>query len=194
MASLEQPRIGPGRPRSERARRAIMAATLELAAEDGPRGLRMEAIAKRAGVSKETLYRWWSSKTEVVLDALAERGDETIPIPDKGSLAADLRAFLRATVASGDPTTQRLLRALVAEAAGVRAMAAMVRDRFIARRRGALEQILARAVERGEITRAYAATALDLIYGSLWYRLIFDIAPLDNAWAMAVTRAISGSR
>jgi len=189
MVDSEQRR--PGRPRSEQARQAILAATLELAADKGPRGLSMEAIARRAGVSKETLYRWWRSKTEVVLEALAERSDETIPLPDEGSLAADLGAFLRDTVVSGDATTQRLLRALAAEAAADPSMADLIRERFIVRRRGALDQILQRAVRRGEISQAGAAIALDLIYGSLWYRLIFGIAPLDNAWAAAVARAIA---
>jgi hypothetical protein len=49
-------------------------------------------------------------------------------------------------------------------------------------------------VSRVEISRRHAAIALDLIYGSLWYRLIFDIAPLDNGWATAVTRAIAPDR
>jgi AcrR family transcriptional regulator len=192
MATSERRR--PGRPRSERARRAILAATLELAAAHGPRGLNMDAIAKRAGVSKETLYRWWPSKTELVLEALAERGEETIPLPDTGSLAGDLRAFLRATVASTDPTTQRLLRALAAEAATDTSTAGLIRDRFLARRRAALNELLLRAVTRSELTRADAAIALDLVYGSLWYRLIFDIAPLDNNWADNVARAIAHAR
>src|ERR671934_1249914 len=107
-----EPARRPGRPRSEEARRAILAATLELAAEHGRQGLRMDAIAKRAGVSKETLYRWWRSKAEVLLEALAERGEETIPVPDSGSLHTDLLAFMRATARSADPPTRRLLRAL----------------------------------------------------------------------------------
>jgi AcrR family transcriptional regulator len=189
----EQPRR-PGRPRSEVARKAILAATLELASELGPRGLRMEAIAKRAGVSKETLYRWWRSKGEVVLEALAERGDETIPISDTGSLPRDLRIFLRASVDSADPTVERLLRALASEAAQDPTMAALIRDNFLMRRRSALATILTRAVTRGELSRANAGMALDFVYGSLWYRLIFDIAPLDYAWADGVAKAIAALR
>src|ERR687888_2530243 len=157
-----EPARRPGRPRSEEARRAILAAALELAAEEGPQGLRMDAIAKRAGVSKETLYRWWRSKVEVVLEALAERGDETIPVPNHGSLAADRRASLRAPAASAAPATQRLLRALAAEAAADPSFAALVRDRFLARRRAALGGLLERAVARGELTAAEAAVAIDL--------------------------------
>jgi AcrR family transcriptional regulator len=188
---IPEQRRRPGRPRSEVARRAVLSATLELAAEHGPKGLRMEAIARKAGVSKETLYRWWRSKAEVVLEALAERGDETIPVPDTGTLAKDLRIFLRATVASGDATTRRLLRALAAEAASDPGMAELIRERFLDRRRVALGTILGRGVSRGEISRANAALALDLVYGSLWYRVIFGIAPLDNAWADRVAGSIA---
>jgi AcrR family transcriptional regulator len=180
----------PGRPRSERARQAVLAAALAVVAEEGPAGLHMDAIARRAGVSKETLYRWWHSKTEVVLDALAERGEQTIPLPSTGTLREDLRAFLRATVDSVDPATRRLLRAIAAAAASDEATADQVRDRFLATRRAALGQILERAVSRGEITGDYSALALDLIYGSLWYRLIFRFGPLDYTWADAMALAI----
>lgn len=181
----------PGRPRSEKARQAVLRATLELAAEEGPRGLRMDSIAKRAGVSKETLYRWWRSKTEVVLEALAQRSLATIPLPDTGSLNGDLSAFLHATVASGDDTTQRLLRALAAEAASDPSFADLVTDQFLATRRAALGELLQRGVERDELTSRQAAIAIDLIYGSLWYRLIFQIAPLDSNWADDITDALA---
>jgi AcrR family transcriptional regulator len=180
----------PGRPRSEEARRAILAAALELASEHGPQGLRMDAIAKRAGVSKETLYRWWRSKAEVLLEALAERGAETIAVPDRGSLLTDMRAFMRATASSADAPTLRILRALAAEAAADPEFAALARERFLERRRAALGEILGRAVNRGELSKAEAAAALDLVFGSLWYRLIFDIGPLDDAWARGVADAI----
>ena len=167
-----------------------MAATLALAAEHGPQGLRMDAIAKRAGVSKETLYRWWRSKADVLLEALAERGEETIPVPDSGSLHTDLRAFMRATAESADEPTRRILRALAAEAAADQELATLVRERFIERRRAALGEVLGRAVERGELTHAEADTALDLVFGSLWYRLIFGIGPLDEDWAESVASAV----
>jgi AcrR family transcriptional regulator len=170
----------------------VLAAALGLAAEQGPNGLRMEAIARRAGVSKDTLYRWWPSRAEVLLEALAHRGEDTIPVPDTGSLSADLRAFLRATAAAADPATQRLLRAVAAEAAADPGFRTLVRDAFLARRRTALAQLLDRAARRGEITAGQAATSVDLVYGSLWYRLVFGIGPLDQAWADAVTDAVAG--
>lgn len=169
----------------------MLAAALELAAEEGPAGLNMEAIARRAGVSKETLYRWWGSKSEVLLDALAERGERTIPLPDTGTLREDLRLFLRSTVESADDAIVRLLHILAAAAAADEAVAVEVRDRFIATRRVALTQLLARAVARGEITSAYADLAVDLVYGSLWYRLIFKVGDIDYEWAESVADAIA---
>lgn len=182
-----------GRPRSEQARRAVLTATLELAAESGPAGLTMGGIAERAGVSKETLYRWWRSKTEVVLEALAHYGEESIPVPDTGSLATDLRAFMRATSKALDHRTRQLLRTLAAQSAADPSFADQVREEFIASRRAALAEVLEHAVERDELTPARAAIALDLVFGSLWYRLIFGVGPLDRGWADAVAEAIAGS-
>jgi AcrR family transcriptional regulator len=169
---------GPGRPRSERSRQAILASALALAAEEGPGGLRMDAIAR-------------PSKTEVILDALAEQGLRTIPLPDAGTLRGDLRGFLRATVDSLDPPTIRVLQSLAAQAAADTGMALQIRDRFLATRRAQLGQLLRRGEERGEIDQDQAALALDLIYGSLWYRLIFLVGPLDYPWADGVANLIA---
>src|SRR4051812_43251533 len=182
-----------GRPRSERARKAILAAGLDLVAEEGAETVTMNAIARRAGVSKETLYRWWRSKGDVLLEALAERGEYAIPIPDTDALSADLHAFLRATADALDAPTRRVLRALGAEAASDARFAEQMRDQFLARRRAALATVLERGVERGELTAEQAAMALDFVYGTLWYRLIFSIAPLDHDWADAVADAIAAA-
>jgi len=181
-----------GRPRSQRARQAILAAALELAAERGPEGLTMGGVAERAAVSKETLYRWWSSKTEVLLEALADYGEQAIPIPATGSLASDLKIFMRETAAALDQPTKRILRILAAEAAAGEEAAREVREQFLARRRAALAAVLRPALERGELPAEPAlATVLDLVFGSLWYRLIFGTGPLDEAWADTVTSAIT---
>jgi AcrR family transcriptional regulator len=190
----EVPRRRPGRPRSQDARRAILRASLDLAEEHGPRGVSMDAIARTAGVSKETLYRWWRSKAEVLLEAAAERGEQHIPIPDTGTLRGDLRRFLRATADLADEPILRLLRAIAAEAAADPAFADLARDRFLSRRRDALALLLERAVQRGELSAANAATALDLVFGSLWYRVIFGVGPIDQAWADAVTDAVAPER
>jgi AcrR family transcriptional regulator len=169
----------------------VLDAAFDLAAERGAAGLTMEAIGRRAGVSKETLYRWWRSKADVLLEALAERGERAIPVPETGDLPGDLAAFTHATAAALDDRMRRVLRALAAQAAADPAFAAAARAKFLSRRRAALNQVLDRAVGRGELSRERAEAALDLVFGSLWYRLIFAIGPLDAAWADSVADAVA---
>jgi len=110
--------------RSDRSRRAIRAAALALVAEVGYPRTTVEGIAARAGVGKQTIYRWWPSKADVLLEAFLELGEqaardagqEPYRIPDTGDLAADLKAVLRATVDELlDPRFEAPARALAAE-------------------------------------------------------------------------------
>ncbi|MGW5324529.1 TetR/AcrR family transcriptional regulator [Streptomyces sp. NPDC004014] len=110
--------------RSDRSRRAIYAAALALVGETGYRKTTVEAIAARAGVGKQTIYRWWSSKADVLLEAFLDLGEQAAQaagqqphtLPDTGDLAADLKTVLRATVDELlDPRFEAPARALAAE-------------------------------------------------------------------------------
>ncbi|GGT03388.1 TetR/AcrR family transcriptional regulator [Streptomyces cinerochromogenes] len=111
--------------RSEKSRRAIYAAALALVGEVGYPKTTVEAIAARAGVGKQTIYRWWSSKADVLLEAFLDLAGQTAraagqepdaAVPDTGDLAADLKAVLRATVDELlDPRFDVPARALAAE-------------------------------------------------------------------------------
>ncbi|MDT0402671.1 MULTISPECIES: TetR/AcrR family transcriptional regulator [Streptomyces] len=110
--------------RSERSRRAIYEAALALVVEVGYPRTTIEGIASRAGVGKQTIYRWWPSKADVLLEAFLDMGEQAaqaagqVPytIPDTGDLAADLRLVLRATVDElRDPAFEAPSRALAAE-------------------------------------------------------------------------------
>ncbi len=111
--------------RSERSRRAIYDAAIALVAEVGYPRTTIEGIAARAGVGKQTIYRWWSSKADVLLEAFLDLSEQAAreadpqdvyAIPDTGDLAADLKAVLRATVDQlKDPRFEAPSRALAAE-------------------------------------------------------------------------------
>src|SRR6266566_4619906 len=89
MNETEQMIRKAGRPRSAQSHQAILEATLALFAEEGLQGLSIEAIAERARVGKTTIYRRWSSKEDVIKDALnLFRADN--PIPDTGNIRNDL--------------------------------------------------------------------------------------------------------
>ena len=85
-----------GRPRSERAREAILSAAAELLLARGLGAVSMDAVAERAGVSKATIYRWWPTKETLALEALYHEWDTARPSSrDTGSLRGDLLALLR---------------------------------------------------------------------------------------------------
>src|SRR5262249_28476146 len=108
----------PGRKRSEESRLAILTAAFELIGEVGYAGLTGEGIPARSGTGKQPIYRWWPTKADVLLDAMATKADLYVPIPDTGSYAADLRAFLHTSFALARqwPQVTDGLRALMAEA------------------------------------------------------------------------------
>src|SRR5260370_35342567 len=83
----------PGRPRSAQAHKAILDATLELLAEEGFQGLSIEEVAARAGAGKTTIYRRWSSKEELVMEAIRQVQIE-VPVMDTGNFRNDLAALL----------------------------------------------------------------------------------------------------
>ncbi|MER7370679.1 TetR/AcrR family transcriptional regulator, partial [Nonomuraea wenchangensis] len=121
--------------RSQRSRQAILTAARELITEMGYAKLSIEAIAARAGVGKQTIYRWWPSKGAVVLDAflaLSEAGPEQdMALPDTGDLEADLKVVMRATVAEfADPAFEAPIRALNTEIINDPALAAQYQEKL----------------------------------------------------------------
>jgi AcrR family transcriptional regulator len=178
-------RARPGRKRSEEARRAILAAALELTAEDGYARLTIDGIAARSGTGKQTIYRWWPSKDDVLLEAGAAKADLHVPVGDHGSYAADLRAFLTASFALGrQRQLTDVLRALMARAQIDEEFGQRFRASFLQRRRDALGIILDRARVRGELPPGVSAgTIADIVFGVLWYRMLATREPFDDRLA-----------
>jgi AcrR family transcriptional regulator len=157
-------------------------AALELAAETGYAGLTIEGIAARAGVGKQTIYRWWPSKADVLLEALPAIADVHVPVIDQGSYRADLRAFLQASyeLANRYPQIPDLLRALMAEAQINPEFGDRFRTGFLERRRDALAVITNRARQRGDLPDQPApGTVADIVFGIIWYRVLATHQSLD---------------
>jgi AcrR family transcriptional regulator len=178
-----------GRPRSERARKAILEAASELLLARGLSAVSMDAVADRAGVSKATIYRWWPTKETLALDALYTEWAAARPHPrDTGSLRGDLLSLLRpwARLASSRPYG-RVVAALLTEAQTDPAFAAEYRERFVEPRRQQAREIFRRAIERGEIPAdTKVEVALDLLYGPLYHRLLHGHAPLNDRFVREV--------
>lgn len=176
-------RHGPGRPRSMEAHRAILRATLDLLAEKGWSGLTIEGIAERAGVGKTTIYRRWAGLDEV-LTAAVEGFVSEIRIPDTGSVREDLLELMRRAVEVYRGRPGRIMPGLVSAMARHPEVASAVREGFLAERRRALEAVIERGVERGELRDDIDRDlALDFLGGPLFYRLLVTGGALDQALA-----------
>jgi AcrR family transcriptional regulator len=114
MSATDAPERKPGRPRSARAHQAILDATLQLLAEEGYRGLSLEQVAARAGVGKTTIYRRWSSKQDLVIEAVTQI-TRNPPIVETGNVRADLLTALRDSLAAMPSITTQVLLRLVGE-------------------------------------------------------------------------------
>ncbi len=161
-----------GRPRSEEAHRAILDATLELLAEVGFSALTVEGVAGRAGVGKATIYRRWSSKLPLVVEAFGRL--PAMEDVDTGDLAQDLKQMLRSYIQTFNATA---LSAVLPSLAGERAHnpeLAKVFEPVSLERRGALVRAFERAVERGEISRDVdLELAGDMVVGPIAVCLFF---------------------
>jgi AcrR family transcriptional regulator len=184
-----------GRPRSERARRAILAAAADMLLEQGVARMSMGAVAERAGVSKATIYRWWSSKEMLALEALldwtaADQGD-----PDTGSLREDLLAQVLPWVREiRERPFGRVLAALVAEAHADEELAVAYRALFVEQRRMPLRTAFERAIARGELgSELDVEAAIDLVYGPVYHRILHGHAPVTESFAtLVVDLALEG--
>jgi AcrR family transcriptional regulator len=184
--------------RSARAREAILRATRELLPETGYGRLTIEGIAARAGVGKQTIYRWWPSKGAVVFDALLEDAGATAEdraLPDTGDIGRDLRTVLRETVEELlDPETDRLQRTITAEIQHDPALADELVARLLRPQMQATADRLRAAQEAGQLAPDIDVDlAAELLFGPLLHRWLLRTAPLDARYADAlVAHVLSG--
>jgi AcrR family transcriptional regulator len=169
-------------PRVERSKAAILAATVALMAEDGVRGLTVDAVAARAGVGKATVYRHWCSRAQLVSDAIETLVVADAPI-DTGSLRGDLQASCdRMRRACGAPPMGDILPSLV-DAAEHDPELRRLHLQYSDRRREGLRSALERARERGEVRADLDLDlACDVVAGPVFYRRLLRHDPPDESY------------
>jgi AcrR family transcriptional regulator len=178
-----------GRPRSEKARTAILEAATALLLEQGLETVSMDEVAERAGVSKATIYRWWPSKQTLALDALYHEWDTTRSSPrNTGTLRGDLLALLRPWIRRVRARPYgRVVAALISEVHTDTEFAKEYHERFVEPRREPARALLRRAIGRGELPPDLdVELTLDLLYGPLYHRLLHRHAPLNDRFAQDV--------
>lgn len=173
--------------RSESSRKAVLDAALELLGDEPPgpvslQKLSIEGIARHAGVSKMTIYRWWQSKAELVIESFLENHIAQTPIADSGPAIDALRAHLESLTAVYAGPEGRLVAQLIAECQYDQTTLEIFKKQFWQGRTEAAKSLIARAQDEGVIRDDLTADQVaELLYSPIYFRLLFQTGTLDAA-------------
>jgi AcrR family transcriptional regulator len=176
--------------RSARVRASVLASTVEVLAEHGYDELSYEEVANRAGVHKTSIYRWWPTKTDLVLDAMLTGAGAVVEMRDTGDIDADILAFLRAVARNVTSPLGRAL--LIATArAGERTEPDAVRKRFWDERFRLAAERLERAKNSGQLPpQADAAILVEALVSPIHFRALISGAPINDRFLRSVMHAV----
>jgi AcrR family transcriptional regulator len=174
--------------RSEEARIAVLEAADDLLAERGFAGVTIEGIAARAQVAKQTIYRWWTSKTDILFDALAEDAAAYFTTRDGDDLGSDLRHHLRQLAVFLTQTDAgAVCRALAGQAQHDPEVAARFHAEFVAPQRDRDRAPFRRAQVRGELPDAVDVDLdVDQLVGPIYYRVLIAGQPVPPEFTDAL--------
>ena len=171
-----------GRPRSEAVRGAVLKAAADLALAGGPAAATVDAIAKRAEVSRTTIYKWWPSASAIVLEGLLDsvRASITRP-PGSTSVQAITHHVCALNSLLADPAVGPLLRNVIGASPSDPAIERALLEQWIVQRRAAVAATMREAVGSGELPADVdVEVAVDALVSPPYYRLVFGMAPLDD--------------
>lgn len=182
-----------GRPRSDSIRRAILTATLRLLRTVTVQSVTMEAIAKAAGVSKATIYRWWPSKAAVVIDAFMEHHVVNTPMDAKAGAIEALTEHLVLLVKEYSGASGRLVAQIIAEGQSDPAVLKTFRERFVDDRSELVMRVIEAGKKRGELRKDIPTlTMAECLYTPVYSRLLFSNPPLNKSFAERHAKAVLG--
>lgn len=189
-----------GRPRDNVARDAILRAANDLLEEHGIAGFTIEAVARRAGVAKTTIYRWWPSKGALAIAGFLADTAPKISYPNTGSSLVDLTEQLKRVAVVYGGAAGRVLSAIVADGQRDPSTIAAFIEGYAKPRREEAKAILRAGIERGELRPDIDLdVALDALYGPIYYRMLIPLAPLNVKWietlaAVVLAGLVTGRR
>jgi len=170
-----------GRPMNSEAGPALLQAARELVAEYGYEKVSMQMIADHAGVGRQTAYRRWPSKAELVLEAFVAKADRLSAV-EQGPVVEMLERFLQ-QIFHGLEKDGLAVRSLIASAQGDPAFRETFYERFIKPRDQVLARILKQGVDQGELPASMDLDRMvEMIHGAFWYRLLLG-RDLDERYA-----------
>ena len=175
-----------GRPRSTRTTAAILASAYQLMASEGLAAAGIDAVARHSNVSKMTIYKWWPSREALLIDAFLHHAAQMLPLPpvSAGTPAARARRHAAAYAEALQGEFGKVQLAVISECISKTGSAELFYARYLQFRRDALVEMIATGQRDGSIqAEAPAEDLYDAIYGSLFYRYVFGIAPITPAYA-----------
>jgi len=190
--SKRQPHTGNRYGRSEAARQAVLEAADNLLVEVGFAGVTVDGIAARAGVGKQTIYRWWKSKTDVLLDAFLDDAAQHLNPPDTGNLEADLGAHLHQCARFFESSDAgAVFRALIGEAQHDAVLAKQLRSKYLDQQRIRDRSVLVRALERGEVRANLDIDGIiDALIAPIHYRILVTGQPVTRRFTDNLVRCV----
>jgi len=182
----------PGRPRSERARKAVIRSTLALLKRSGFNELTIEAVAAHARVGKATIYRWWPNKADLVIDAFASVVEPELRFPSAGPVLESLHAQMKRWAVIFHSPLGQIVATVIGAGQSEPEILEAFRSHWVEPRRMEVRTLLQQAIASGELRADLDAdTALDLLYGPLYMRLLVRHAPLNEAFVDRVFKIVS---
>jgi len=181
---------GPGRPRDAEVKKRILEAAQKLLEDVGFTSSTVDAIAEQAGASKATVYRWWPNKASVLIDAFRQAVGEELPFPNTGVFEEDIRQQVRTFTEFLMSRKGRLLAAFVRAAQEDPEVKAAFRDYWLIPRRAEARQAMDRHRQRGDMPADMDLdTAIDVLYGPLYYHMLTGYRDLSLEYADELTQA-----
>ena len=182
-----------GRPRSRDKTAAILSAALDLMEEVGLKAVTMEGIAARAGVTKTTIYRRYSSTWAIVLEAFLEEIVPALEFELQASLRETVGADMRALAASFRGRPGRVFASLLGVGQFNGELRQALWDRYVGPRRAQAHAVFVAETYRGELRAGLDADAvIDALYGSLVYKLLMPHTELSDEYVDALVECVFG--
>jgi len=183
----------PGRPRSANSKDAILAAAFVLLVERGYQGLSVDAVAQASSTGKSTIYRWWSGKAELAVDAFFKATEDALRFPDTGSARGD---FLQQITEVANLLRGQRGQAMAAMLGGARTdpeLARALGDRWLKPRREWGYARMSQAKAAGELLPGVeVSAALAILYGPIYAPLLFG-QPVPDEVAVQDILAIAAN-
>ena len=171
----------PGRPRSEASRTAILDATRRLVSHTSVRDLSIEGIAKKAGVGKTTIYRWWPNKVAVVIEAFANQMDMTVAVSSHESTADAMMRHLDRLLRQLRGRNGKIIADLMAEAQSDPKVMAQFNEFYMAARRQDIYNLILSGQKGGVFNENMTTDiAVDIVLGPIFLRLMSGEDALDE--------------